>query len=133
MRSAAFRCVAPFAVAAVAACASGGGGHRNGAAAPRVYVDSEVVQVQVQSNYVGPLDVYLVSDGVATRLGDVSGPTVQNFVIDPSQFDITDLRIVAVPIGGYGRATTGRLNVRRGNIVQFTVQQQLRQSTVFIR
>lgn len=132
MRPAVLRCAAPFALAAVAACASGRGG-RNGAAAPRVYVDSEVVQVQVQSNYVGPLDLYLVSDGVASRLGDVNGPSVQNFVIEPSQFDINDLRVVAVPIGGYGRASTGRLNVRRGNIVQFNIQQNLRQSTVFIR
>lgn len=133
MRSAVLRVTVPFAIAAVAACASGGAGRAGGGGGPRVYVDSNVVQVQVQSNYVGPLTVYLVSDGVATRLGDVSGPTMQNFVIDPQQFDIHDLRVVAVPIGGYGRATTGLLNVRRGNIVQFTIQQQLRQSTVFIR
>ncbi|GJG88251.1 hypothetical protein tb265_34320 [Gemmatimonadetes bacterium T265] len=132
MRSAAFRCAVPFALAMVAACASGGG-RRGGAAAPRVYVDSEVVQVQVKSDYVGPLDVYLVSEGVASRLGDVNGPAAQTFIIDPSQFDINDIRIVAVPIGGYGRANSGRLNVRRGNIVQFNIAPSLRQSAVFIR
>lgn len=132
MRSVALRVATPFVIAAVAACASGGGS-RQGYGGPRVYVDSNVVQVQVQSNYVGPLDLYLVSDGVATRLGDVSGPNRQNFVIDPEQFDVHDLRIVAVPIGGYGRASTGLLNVRRGNIVQFTIQPVLRQSTTFIR
>lgn len=132
MRSAVLRIAAPFAIAVVAACASRGGA-RQGSAGPRVYVDSNVVQVQVQSNYVGPLDVYLVSDGVPTRLGEASGPTMQSFVIDPQQFDIHDLRIVAVPVGGYGRASTGVLNVRRGNIVQFTIQPNLRQSTTFIR
>ncbi len=132
MRSAVLRVAAPFALAAVAACASGGSG-RGSAAAPRVYVDSNVVQVQIQSNYIGPLDVYLVSEGVASRLGDVSGPTTQTFVLDPAQFDINDIRIVAVPIGGYGRANSGPLNVRRGNIVQFNIAPVLRQSSVFVR
>ncbi len=133
MRSALVRCLVPFALAAAAACASGGRAGGGAAARPRVYVDSEVVQVQVQSNYVGPLDLYLVSEGVASRLGDVSGPTAQTFVVDPTQFDITDLRVVAVPVGGYGRASTGRLNVRRGSIVQFRIEQNLRQSQTFIR
>lgn len=133
MRSAVFRCAAPFALAIAAACASGGRGGGGGAARPRVYVDTEVVQLQVQSNYVGPLDLYLVSEGVQSRLGEVNGPSVQTFVLDPSQFDITDIRVVAVPVGGYGRANSGRLNVRRGNIVQFNIQQNLRQSTVFVR
>lgn len=132
MRSAVLRVAAPFAIAAVAACASGGGSRR-GYGGPRVYVDSNVVQVQVKSDYVGPLDLYLVSDGVATRLGDVSGPNLENFVIDPTQFDIHDLRVVAVPVGGYGRASTGLLNVRRGNVVQFNIAPTLRQSTTFIR
>lgn len=133
MRPALLRLLAPFALAAAAACASGGRGGGGGAARPRVYVDSQVVQVQVQSSYVGPLDIYLVSEGVASRLGDVSGPTMQTFVVDPTQFDINDLRIVAVPVGGYGRASTGRLDVRRGNIVQFNISPILRQSTTFVR
>ena len=74
-----------------------------------------------------------MSDGVATRLGEANGPAVQNFIIDPQRFDINDIRIVAVPIGGYGRASTGLLNVRAGNVVQFNIQPQLRQSTTFIR
>ncbi len=134
MRAAVFRCVALFAFAVLAACASGGaGGRRGSGGGPRVYVDSNVVQVQVRSNYVGPLDLYLVSEGVATRLGDVSGPDLQTFVIDPQQFDIHDLRVVAVPVGGFGRASTGMLNVRRGSVVQFNIEQQLRQSTTFVR
>ncbi len=132
MRSVILRCTTPFALAALAACASGPGRNR-GIPSPRTYVDSNVVQVQVQSNYIGPLDIYLVSEGVATRLGDVSGPTSQTFVLDPSQFNITDLRIVAVPIGGYGRASTGLLNVRRGNVVEFRINPVLPQSTVFIK
>lgn len=132
MRSAIVRCSMPFLLAAAAACASGGG-RGGGYGGPRVYVDSNVVQVQVRSNYVGPIDLYIVSEGVATRLGDTSGPTVQTFVVDPQQFDLHDLRIVAVPIGGYGRASTGTLNLRRGNIVQFNIESNLRQSTTFIR
>ena len=133
MRPALLRLAAPFALAAAAACASGGHHGQDPNSRPRVYVDSEVVQVQVQSNYVGPLDLYLVSDGVPSRLGDVNGPSVQTFVIDPTQYDVNDLRVVAVPVGGYGRASTGRLNVRRGNIVQFNIAPILRQSATFIR
>ncbi len=132
MRSAFVRCTVPFALAVAAACASGGGGRR-GYGGPRVYVDTNVVQVQVRSNYIGPVDLYVASEGVATRLGEANGPTVQTFVIDPDRFDIRDLRIVAVPVGGYGRASTGLLNLRRGNVVQFNIETNLRQSTTFVR
>lgn len=133
MRANLVRFVTPFALAALAACASGGRGSSRGGSGQRVYVDSEVVQLRVQSSYVGPLDLYLVSDGVASRLGEASGPTAQTFVIDPSQFDIHDLRVVAVPVGGFGRASTGLLTVRRGNVVQFNIAPELRQSSVFVR
>lgn len=134
MRSATARLAAPFAIAAAAAaCASGGGNGRNNYGGPAVYVDTQVVQVQVKSDYVGPLNLYVVSDGVATRLGDANGPTPQTFIIDPQRFDLNDLRIVAVPIGGYGRVSTGSLNLRKGNVVQFNIPPNLRPAGVFVR
>ena len=138
MRSAVLRTTAPFALAAaaaVAACASGGGG-RGGSLAersPQVVYDTSVVQVVVNSSYVGPLDLYLVSEGVATPLGDVNGPAPRRFIIDPNRVDLNDLRVVAVPIGGYGRMSTGQLNVRKGNVVQFNIPPTLRPAGVFIR
>ena len=133
MRPAPLRCVTSFAIAVAAACASRGRGGSLAQSSPRVVYDTSVVQVVVQSSYVGPLDLYLVSEGVATRLGDVPGPNEQRFIIDPNQVDINDVAVVAVPIGGYGRASTGRLSVRKGNIVRVTIPPNLRPAGVLIQ
>jgi hypothetical protein len=136
MRPALLRLAAPFALAAAAAaCASGGGGGSRSLAdkSPQAVYDTSVVQVVVNSSYVGPLDLYLVSEGVATRLGDANGPGPQRFIINPNQVDLNDLRVVAVPIGGYGRVSTGLLNVSKGNVIQFNIPPSLRPAGVFIR
>jgi hypothetical protein len=78
------------------------------------------------------MDVYAVSDGLATRLGTVSGNGSRNFVLDASLAS-RDLRIVATPIGGNGRASTGAVTVAPGQTIDFTVGPEMRNSRVFIR
>lgn len=78
------------------------------------------------------MDVYAVSDGLATRLGTVSGNGSRNFVLDGSMA-VQDFRIVATPIGGNGRASTGSVTVSPGQTIEFTIGSTLRNSTVFIR
>jgi len=78
------------------------------------------------------MDVYAVSDGLATRLGTVTGNSSRNFVLDAT-LAVQDFRIVATPIGGNGRASTGAVSVSPGQTIDFTIGSILRNSTVFIR
>lgn len=78
------------------------------------------------------MDVYAVSDGLATRLGTVIGNTTKNFALHSSMAS-RDLRIVATPIGGNGRASSGSLTVSPGQTIDFRIGPVLRNSTVSIR
>jgi hypothetical protein len=78
------------------------------------------------------MDVYAVSDGLATRLGTVTGNSSRNFVLDAT-LAVQDFRIVATPIGGNGRASSGSVSVSPGQTIDFTIGSILRNSTVFIR
>lgn len=78
------------------------------------------------------MDVYAVSDGLATRLGTVNGNNTRRFSLHPSLAS-RDLRIVATPIGGNGRASTGEVLVSPGQIIDFRIGSTLRNSTVSVR
>ena len=78
------------------------------------------------------MDVYAVSEGLSTRLGTVTGNSSHTFVLPPA-YSTQDLSIVATPIGGTGRATTGPITVSPGQTVEFRIGSVLRNSTVFIR
>ena len=78
------------------------------------------------------MDVYAVSQGISTRLGTVTGSSTRTFILPPS-YATQDLQIVAAPIGGTGRATTGPIAVSAGQTIDFRVGSVLTNSTVFIR
>jgi len=78
------------------------------------------------------MDVYAVSQGLATRIGTVTGNSTRNFSLHPSMA-AQDLRIVATPIGGNGRASSGAVSVGAGQTIEFTIGSLLRNSTVFIK
>ena len=86
------------------------------------------VGLVVQNQNYSDMDVYVVADGLATRLGTVTGNSKEQFRLDPSFFPTQELRVVATPIGGNGRATTGVLNVSPGQQIDFTIAPVLRQS-----
>ncbi|HEY2376989.1 MAG TPA: hypothetical protein VGH98_13510 [Gemmatimonadaceae bacterium] len=79
------------------------------------------------------MDLYVVSEGLATRVGDVTGNSTAQFTLDPSFFPSNELRIVATPVGGNGRATSGALTVAPGQTIEFTIAAVLRQSSAIIR
>ena len=78
------------------------------------------------------MDVYAVSDGLATRLGTVNGNNTRTFTLNPS-LAVRDLRIVATPIGGNGQASTGEVIVSPGQTIEFRIGSTLRNSSVSIR
>jgi len=69
------------------------------------------IGLRVRNDNFLDMDVYAVSAGLATRVGTVTGNSRRNFVLDASMADGQDFRIVATPIGGNGRATTGNIAV----------------------
>lgn len=91
------------------------------------------VDLVVRNNNFADMNVYAVSEGLATRVGTVTGLSSATFRLDPSFFPTDQLRIVGTPIGGNGRASSGQLTVSGGQTIQFTIEATLRQSFATIR
>src|SRR5689334_6632075 len=91
------------------------------------------VGLVVQNQNFYDMDLYVVCEGLATRVGDVTGNSTARFTLDPSFFPTNELRVIATPVGGNGRATSGPLNVAPGQTINFTIASVLRQSTATIR
>ncbi len=93
---------------------------------------AQMIGLTVHNDNFLDMDVYLVSQGLATRVGTVTGNGTRNFVLNASVAS-QDLRIVATPIGGNGRATTGTITVTPGQTIDFRIGSTLRNSSVLIR
>ena len=95
--------------------------------------EPDAVALVVKNDNFSDVDVYAVADFLATRIGTVGGNSTQRFELSPSMTGGADLRIVATPIGGNGRATSGPLALGRGQTIYFNVASVLRQSTATVR
>jgi hypothetical protein len=93
---------------------------------------ADVVSVQVRNENFLDMDVYVVSQGLATRLGTVTGNGTRHFVLDRS-VSSQDFSVVATPIGGNGRASSGALRIGPGQTVDFTIGSLLNNSSVLVR
>ena len=121
------------ALATTQSCASSGTTVSNQAAGVLASNPNSAV-LNVTDNNFQDMDVFAVLDGVSSRLGTVTGAGGSRmFVLDPAYLATGRLAIVATPIGGGGRASTGLIMVSRGDEVVFTIQPQLSTSSVFIR
>ena len=94
---------------------------------------SAPVTVRVKSEYIGPLVVYAVTEGVSTRLGDVQGSRIETFRLPFTTIPTNGMTLIAVPVGGNGRASTGTLLVRPGATIDFTVGAALTNSAATVR
>jgi hypothetical protein len=93
---------------------------------------SGAIGLQVRNENFLDMDVYAVSNGLATRIGTVTGNSTAHFVLNES-LAAQDLRIVATPIGGNGRASSGNITVAPGETIDFRIGSTLRNSSVVIR
>ena len=126
------RCAAALALAATAACASSGRTATTSSGG-EVDLSNAPVTIRVSSGFPGPLALYSLDHGVASRLGEIEGSRTQEFHLTPTQIPTEGLLLVAVPlVNGTGRATTGRLNVRPGQVVDFNIGPALSDATTFI-
>jgi len=89
--------------------------------------DDVVLVVENQNFY--DVDIYALSSGLPTRIGTVSGAnSTARFALSPTITNASDFRLVATPIGGNGRASSGPLLVSPGRTVKFTITPALSQS-----
>lgn len=93
---------------------------------------NNTVAVHITNQNFLDVDVYTVSNGLAARLGTVTGNGSRDFVISAGLTN-QDFAIVATPIGGAGRASTGNISVSAGQTIDFRIGSVLSNSTVFIR
>ena len=125
-RFAALACAAMLSAGAVAGC-------RSGTPFDLDPQSGNAVGLVVKNDNYADMDVYAVSDGLPTRVGTVTGLSSKTFSVNDSFTKGTDFRIVATPIGGNGRASTGPIVAGAGQTIYFTINTTLRTSTVSIR
>ncbi len=91
-------------------------------------------ELDVVNNNFADMNVYAMSEsGPPRRLGMASGEVSTKFTIPYDTFVSGPVYIVAVPIGGFGAAGSGAVNVQSGQKVQFTIEQDLNMSSVILR
>jgi len=113
--------------------APGSSAPRPAAATPAAAVPADAVAVQVRNEYGAEMEVFVVAEGLATRLGSVASGGNIVFTLDRSFVPTSEMRIVAAPLGGNGRASSGPLTVSTGQVVQFTIAPLLRASSATVR
>ena len=75
------------------------------------------------------VDIYALSTGLSTRIGTVTGTNgTARFALSPTIIGASDFRLIAAPIGGNGRASSGPLLVSGGRTIKFTITPSLAQS-----
>jgi hypothetical protein len=119
--------------AALAAALSTGAVSCRSANAYDVNQQGTGVVLVVQNQNFADVDVYAIGAGLPTRVGSVTGNSSQSFKLSESMYRFGDFRIVATPIGGNGRASTGTLSIAPGQTIYFTIAASMNQSTVSVR
>jgi hypothetical protein len=94
---------------------------------------ANTVTLVVQNQNFNDMDVYAVAGGLATRIGTVTGNSSARFGLSDALYNAPDFRIVATPIGGNGRASTGPVHVSSGQTIEFTIAPVARMSSVMVR
>jgi len=96
------------------------------------YYRHEPVPVRVKNENFLDMNVFLVTDTQTRRLGTVPGNTAADFTVEWGIVSGGTFSLAAVPIGGFGRAMSGNLNVGIGQAVEFRVGSVLRQSSAVV-
>jgi len=93
----------------------------------------EPIAVDVRNENFLDMTISVYSHGSTRRMGIAPGNSTSHFSIDPNLVVGNDVTILATPIGGSGRASSGALSVSEGQSIEFRVAQVLRQSAAIVR
>lgn len=83
------------------------------------------VALVVRNENFADVTVYAVRDGTRARVGWVPGNSTGRFTVSGALIPTGELNLVAFPLASTGAAASGRVLVREGQTVQFTISPQL--------
>jgi hypothetical protein len=109
------------------ACASGGGGSDDPELDALTHVP-DTVFVVVKNRYRQDVNVYALYMSTRQFLGVVTTNRTTEYALRGSVAVGTNFRVLADPIGGTGNYVTDEILVRKGDVVQVTIQDPLVQS-----
>ena len=103
-------------------------------AAAGVLSHSGGATLEVVNHNFADMNVYAIGEnGSPRRLGMAVGLSSTKFTLPSDTFVSGPVHIVAVPIGGFGAAGSGAVNVQSGQTIQFTIEQDFNMSSVMLR
>jgi hypothetical protein len=94
--------------------------------------EREPVHVHVRNENFADVNIYVVSSGVARRLGQVSGNSVGDFTVAYNVANGQPIAVRAIPIGGNVPYTSQNLSVGGGQVVDVRLAASLRQSSTVV-
>lgn len=88
------------------------------------------IALEVENHGWADAAIYLLSGGLTRRVGLVTGSSTQSFTV-PARYigAMGEIRLQAHPIGSNGVHTTDLMTVQPGQIVRFTVENHLANSS----
>jgi hypothetical protein len=91
------------------------------------------VAIVVQNHNWNEVNVYILHDGVRDRLGTVTAASTQSFVVPLRRFGPSAVfRLVAMQIGSNDTYQTETLLVQAGQQITYTLESDLRRSSVMV-
>jgi hypothetical protein len=118
-----------LATAALGVTASGCARHR----AEAEVSPNAVATVRVENHHFNDMNVWATRPGGdRIRLGMVTGASTTTFKLPRNLVAFGSIDIVAVPIGGFGRARSGELSISPGETIVFRVEQRLASSNAVV-
>ena len=96
--------------------------------------EPETITIEVSNNNALDITVYAVNQSMRMRLGTVNTASTQRFTIPLHQLSVTgDLQLLADPVGSRRTLTSETIHVSAGQVVEWALQADLRQSSLSIR
>ena len=121
--------VALVAALSLTACSRRGG---NGESNPTPDYSSPV-KVVVDNKHWQDVTVYVLHDGERSRIGTATATTIATFSVPRRQIGQSGLiRLIADPVGALSGISTETIVVQPGQQVQWTLESQLRRSSVAV-
>jgi hypothetical protein len=115
----------------VAACSRRGGEEAGSNNPAPVYAGP--IKIVVDNRHWQDITLYVLHDGQRSRVGTVTATTIGTFSIPPHQIGQTGLiRLIADPVGSQVGISSETIVVKPGQEVQWTLESQLRRSSVAV-
>jgi hypothetical protein len=96
--------------------------------------EPDTITIRVSNNNSLDMTVYAVNQTMRVRLGIVNTASTQRFTVSLHQISPTgELQLLADPVGSRRTLTSEAIHVFAGQAVEWTLQADLRQSSLVIR